>query len=135
MTQYTPYTDRHNAIFTDCYCEENVWMSCRDLAQPKDGQTWKPDEWFAVMMTSEDNVIPMWNQTAQDALSFWDNHVILVHRIAREDGDGHVSYAYDHASKVDAWGMPIDQYAKHSFLLSFLMPELPQTLLNMHIKS
>ncbi|TRY84327.1 hypothetical protein DNTS_025434 [Danionella cerebrum] len=50
---------RNHCVYTSCYCEENVWKLCEYI---KNHSTCSLDEVYAVFISNERKMIPIWKQ-------------------------------------------------------------------------
>eukprot|EP01080_Neovahlkampfia_damariscottae_P000810 gene810-9060_t len=105
---------REELIFTDCYCEENIYKLCEKIkkTQPENLKFFN-----VVFISSEDERVPIWNQNEKNSLTIWDYHVILIFDYKKH------TLVYDLSSQLD---FPINfkDYVFNSFLLSnYLMDE------------
>lgn len=67
---------KEDCLFTDCYCEENVWKLCESIKKNKPNEL---KNLSVVWFSNEDERVPMWYQKKEDVLICWDYHVILIH--------------------------------------------------------
>ena len=61
---------KEQQIFTDCYCEENVYKLCEKIKETNPEMLKYFD---VVFISSLDERIPIWNQTQKDSLTIWGN--------------------------------------------------------------
>ncbi|XP_008222115.1 PREDICTED: protein N-terminal glutamine amidohydrolase [Prunus mume] len=72
---------------TPFYCEENVYLLCKELGTKgiADAQS---SDLFVVFISNEKKQIPLWHQKASsraDGIVLWDYHVICIQRKGRGD--------------------------------------------------
>ncbi|KAM4689308.1 protein N-terminal glutamine amidohydrolase [Discoglossus pictus] len=81
--------DRSQCLYTSCYCEENVWKLCEYI---RDHCPRPVEEFFAVFISNENKMIPIWKQKAGKGAGpvVWDYHVLLLHV-----SGGDQNYIYD----------------------------------------
>jgi protein N-terminal glutamine amidohydrolase len=73
---------KNEQTFTDCYCEENVFLLCQKIKKefPNQLQNCK-----VIFMSSEDEKLPIWNQTGINKLTIWGFQTIhLTFRLPRD---------------------------------------------------
>ena len=74
-----------DCIYTNCYCEENVWMLCNHI---KEKSPQSLGDVFVLFISNEEKSVPLWKQKSQKNPSYpvvWDYHVILLHSIKIND--------------------------------------------------
>eukprot|EP00761_Pharyngomonas_kirbyi_P013606 gb/GECH01013635.1/.p1 GENE.gb/GECH01013635.1/~~gb/GECH01013635.1/.p1 ORF type:complete len:194 (+),score=37.95 gb/GECH01013635.1/:1-582(+) len=98
--------DKDECIYTQCYCEENIWKLCQSASQKNNLRPIQLHHLYAVFISSPDERVPMWYQ--QDGLIVWDYHVIAVYN------DGKESLVYDLDTKLP-FPCPFMKYVKNSF--------------------
>ncbi|WOK99105.1 protein N-terminal glutamine amidohydrolase isoform X2 [Canna indica] len=67
---------------TPCYCEENVYMLCKNLCKVGVADQMGTDL-FVVFISNEEKMVPLWHQKASkrnDGMILWDYHVICIQR-------------------------------------------------------
>ncbi|XP_018980764.2 protein N-terminal glutamine amidohydrolase isoform X1 [Cyprinus carpio] len=99
---------RNQCVYTSCYCEENIWKLCEHV---KDQGTCSLDEVYAVFISNERKMIPIWKQKSSrgDQPVIWDYHVILLH--VNKQGQ---SYIYDLDTTLP-FPCLLDVYSKEAF--------------------
>lgn len=80
--QTTPGSSSSHAItlvhppqYTPCYCEENAYLLCQQLAQNRQ------DDVHVVLISNPAQQVAFWHQRASnraDGLVVWDYHVLVV---------------------------------------------------------
>ena len=71
-----PAVDRHDCVYTACYCEENVYCLLKD--QPQGKGHWR---WFAVFVSNPEQAVVVHHQrpgAGTDNSVVWDYHVMAV---------------------------------------------------------
>ncbi|XP_038079174.1 protein N-terminal glutamine amidohydrolase-like isoform X2 [Patiria miniata] len=70
---------REDCVYTNCYCEENVWKLCEYAQEHHQDQL---EHFLAVFISNSAKTIPIWHQKAgngPDQPVVWDYHVICIH--------------------------------------------------------
>ncbi|CAG9135215.1 unnamed protein product [Plutella xylostella] len=65
--------------YVSCYCEENVWKLCEDVALRIPDEL---DSCYVVFISNSCRTVPLWRQRAgreEDRLVIWDYHVIFMY--------------------------------------------------------
>ncbi|XP_073678008.1 protein N-terminal glutamine amidohydrolase [Garra rufa] len=109
QSEYTNITpSRNQCVYTSCYCEENVWKLCEHV---KDQGTCSLDEVYAVFISNDRKMIPIWKQKSSrgDEPVIWDYHVILLH--VNKQGQ---NYIYDLDTTLP-FPCLLDVYSKEAF--------------------
>ncbi|KAH3886433.1 protein N-terminal glutamine amidohydrolase-like [Dreissena polymorpha] len=73
------FSDVEDIIYTNCYCEENVWHLCNAVKVKRHGELCRC---YCVFISNKDRQIPLWLQKAsssEDGVVVWDYHVIFIH--------------------------------------------------------
>ena len=81
---------REECVYTSCYCEENVYQICKNVAN---GNAQSSKESYAVFISSPKRVVPIWKQkSCKDPGSYvaWD-----YHNIYSKDSQTEQVYVYD----------------------------------------
>ncbi|CAN6444826.1 unnamed protein product [Victoria cruziana] len=94
-TLWPPSVRRDDFAHTPCYCEENVYLLCKQLCTSGFSDLGGMDL-FVVFISNERKKVPLWHQRASvrnDGLVVWDYHVICV-QISGE-GIAHVVWDLD----------------------------------------
>eukprot|EP00249_Psilotum_nudum_P009363 c21883_g1_i1 orf=170-517(+) len=78
-----PSMERSLCTYTSCYCEENVYLLCKQLCT---NRSTEPDlsDLFVVFISNENMQVPIWQQRAgliADGLVVWDYHVICIQMV------------------------------------------------------
>ena len=55
-------------IYTHCYCEENIWKLCEKLKTENHPEL---DHCYAIFLSSDNSVLPMWYQKDNGELIIW----------------------------------------------------------------
>ncbi|KOX80535.1 Protein N-terminal glutamine amidohydrolase [Melipona quadrifasciata] len=66
-------------VYTSCYCEENIWKLCQDVATRHGSEL---QHCYVVFVSNHWRSVPLWRQRAgksDDKLVVWDFHVILIY--------------------------------------------------------
>ncbi|KOC66476.1 Protein N-terminal glutamine amidohydrolase [Habropoda laboriosa] len=66
-------------VYTSCYCEENVWKLCQDVATRHGSEL---QHCYVAFVSNSWRSVPLWRQRAgknEDKLVVWDFHVILIY--------------------------------------------------------
>ncbi|KAK7689131.1 hypothetical protein QCA50_007822 [Cerrena zonata] len=107
-----------DAIYTSCYCEENIYLLAETFARiaQRDKAAF-PWDVYVVFISNRDKMVALWCQKVRQDVVVWDYHVILVLRPRsrslaepRVDLDMHenawpsdlVSWVYDFDSRLPA---------------------------------
>ena len=87
--------DRSNLVYTSCYCEENVWKLCEEIARrtrPLDSDSDVISHCHVAFISNPNKTVPIWCQRAShDPASHpvvWDYHVILIFDSRAKSPDG-----------------------------------------------
>ncbi|KIY66302.1 hypothetical protein CYLTODRAFT_398990 [Cylindrobasidium torrendii FP15055 ss-10] len=91
------------AIYTSCYCEENIYFLAKSFID---------HETYVVFVSNENKTVAIWNQKrarSPDIPVVWDYHVILVLKTANS------SWIYDFDA-VNASPILLEEYMGRSFL-------------------
>ncbi|KAL3841262.1 hypothetical protein ACJIZ3_025853 [Penstemon smallii] len=78
----SPTLEASRFLHTPYYCEENVYMLCKNLSEDGIAKSDSSDL-FVVFISNEKKQIPLWNQKAShraDGVILWDYHVICVQK-------------------------------------------------------
>lgn len=101
------------AMYTACYCEENVLQLARALGctAPPDGLALPPA--YAVVVSNGSRACPVWHQRAgpPEGPVVWDYHVVLLAR-AGAPGEGWLVWDLDTTLPFPS---PFDAYADAAF--------------------
>ncbi|WVZ98349.1 hypothetical protein U9M48_043806 [Paspalum notatum var. saurae] len=76
----SPPVDVSSFIHTPCYCEENVYMLCKELIRIGVADPTGTDL-YVVFISNEEKKVPLWHQKAShsdDGFICWDYHVICI---------------------------------------------------------
>ena len=114
---------REECVYTSCYCEENVYQICKNVAN---GNAQSSKESYAVFISSPKRVVPIWKQKAcKDPGSYvaWDYHVIFI----QKDSQTEQFYVYD----LDTV-LPFPTTFKDYFEASFLPVQTCPPHINIH---
>ncbi|KAG2382850.1 hypothetical protein C9374_004817 [Naegleria lovaniensis] len=109
-------------IYTHCYCEENIWKLCERM---KTENPLELDNCYAIFLSSEKSVLPMWYQKDNGELIVWDYHVILIHK-----GSNSSSTVYDFDTRLP-FPTSFSNYVFRSWLVTYLLPNPPKRLISM----
>lgn len=66
--------------YAACYCEENVYKLCENVAKNTPAEV---DKCYAVFVSNKKRVVPLWRQKAgrdEEKLVIWDYHVVFIYR-------------------------------------------------------
>ncbi|KAL6619315.1 hypothetical protein ACP70R_034454 [Stipagrostis hirtigluma subsp. patula] len=75
-----PTVDASSFIHTPCYCEENVYLLCKELIRIGVAEPAGTDL-YVVFISNEEKKVPLWHQKASysdDGFILWDYHVICI---------------------------------------------------------
>ncbi|XP_062231282.1 protein N-terminal glutamine amidohydrolase-like [Phragmites australis] len=75
-----PPVDASSFTHTPCYCEENVYLLCKELIRIGDADPAGADL-YVVFISNEEKKVPLWHQKASnfdDGFICWDYHVICI---------------------------------------------------------
>ncbi|EKX47527.1 hypothetical protein GUITHDRAFT_69371 [Guillardia theta CCMP2712] len=73
---------RSSCEYTSCYCEENVYLLCKQLCQPPLSQS--VEKAWAIWISNENKTVAVWRQGGggraydEEGLAVWDYHVICA---------------------------------------------------------
>ncbi|XP_012261973.1 protein N-terminal glutamine amidohydrolase [Athalia rosae] len=73
------FTKASDCIYTSCYCEENVWKLCQDVAARHGPEL---QHCYVAFISNPGRSVPLWRQKAgkdEDKLVVWDYHAILIY--------------------------------------------------------
>ncbi|ORY98449.1 N-terminal glutamine amidase-domain-containing protein [Syncephalastrum racemosum] len=113
----TQQWQRHDQIYTKCYCEENIYMLCRAVA---DKAPLELEHYTVVFVSNPDKKVPFWQQSScrEDGLPVvWDYHVFLLYMAPDEN----TSYVYDFDTTLP-FPCRADQYCFQSLRPDFQLP-------------
>ncbi|XP_014299975.1 protein N-terminal glutamine amidohydrolase isoform X1 [Microplitis demolitor] len=68
-----------DCIYTSCYCEENVWKLCQDVATNHASEL---SHCYVVFISNSNRSVPLWRQRegkGDDKVIVWDYHAILIY--------------------------------------------------------
>ncbi|EAU88229.2 hypothetical protein CC1G_03901 [Coprinopsis cinerea okayama7 len=111
-----------NAVYTRCYCEENIYLLCRDfLSKPEIAEKWNL---WVLFVSNENKMAALFFQKSsrrEDLPVLWDYHVILILQ-PRVDSDlderrelrGNASWAYDFDTRLPI-PCPWEDYLEMTF--------------------
>ena len=69
---------KSDCVYTSCYCEENVWLMCKNILD--NSPDYLPNT-SALFISNPSRTVPLWEQKSQsekDNPVVWDYHVILL---------------------------------------------------------
>ncbi|XP_014663010.1 PREDICTED: protein N-terminal glutamine amidohydrolase-like [Priapulus caudatus] len=72
--------EKSSCVYTQCYCEENVWKMCECVKLHQPDQL---DRCHAVFISNTNKTVPLWMQVAASNPTkpvVWDYHVIFVYK-------------------------------------------------------
>ncbi|XP_051150504.1 protein N-terminal glutamine amidohydrolase [Andrographis paniculata] len=104
--QHTPY-----------YCEENVYLLCKKLAEDGIAKS-DASDLYVVFISNEKKQIPLWYQKAShraDGVILWDYHVICVQK-RKESNLPHLVWDLDSSLPFPS---PLSKYVAETFRPSF----------------
>jgi len=92
-----------NCKYTSCYCEENVYLLCKDFLEKQKTHSFGDNlkhEAFAVFVTNKEKKAELRQQKAGQGRYYntviWDYHVIFIHKLIEETPEKKVgSLVYD----------------------------------------
>ncbi|XP_053190494.1 protein N-terminal glutamine amidohydrolase [Scomber japonicus] len=98
---------RENCVYTQCYCEENVWKLCEFIRTER---TAPLEHVFVVFISNENRTVPLWKQKSGhgDQPVIWDYHVVLLQADGPEN-----SLIYD-LDSVMSFPCNLKLYAAHA---------------------
>ncbi|XP_015523415.1 protein N-terminal glutamine amidohydrolase [Neodiprion pinetum] len=73
------FTKASDCVHTSCYCEENVWKLCQDVATRHGPEL---QHCYVAFISNPGRSVPLWRQKAgkdEDQLVLWDYHAILIY--------------------------------------------------------
>ncbi|XP_015122541.1 protein N-terminal glutamine amidohydrolase [Diachasma alloeum] len=73
------FTRAADCVYTSCFCEENVWKLCQDVATR---HTAELQHCYVAFISNEDRRVPLWRQREgkdEDQVIVWDYHAILIY--------------------------------------------------------
>lgn len=73
------FTKASECIYTSCYCEENVWKLCEEIASKHGSEL---QYCHVAFISNANRTVPLWYQrsgTSENNLIVWDYHVILIY--------------------------------------------------------
>lgn len=122
-------------IFTDCYCEENVWKLIENISEKLFSNN---SEWdgFAVIISNENKRVPFWHQNRLNSICLWDYHVIFILQHKQ-----HLQQVlvYDLSSQLSKkiFPIPFNEYIQQSLLTNFYVsnPQARQEVLELLYKT
>ncbi|XP_057329340.1 protein N-terminal glutamine amidohydrolase isoform X1 [Microplitis mediator] len=68
-----------DCVYTSCYCEENVWKLCQDIATNHASEL---PHCYVVFISNNNRSVPLWRQRegkGDDKVIVWDYHAILIY--------------------------------------------------------
>lgn len=80
QSEQKDHLDLSQFTYTACYCEENVFLLCKQLSQRGIAAS-DASDLYVVFISNAHRQIPIWRQKASsrdDGLAIWDYHVICV---------------------------------------------------------
>ncbi|XP_052801092.1 protein N-terminal glutamine amidohydrolase-like [Mya arenaria] len=98
------FSEQSSVIYTNCYCEENVWQLCNTVKSRFSDELCRC---YCVFISNKEKQIPLWLQKAgknEEGLVVWDYHVILLHKMASG------SFVYDLDSRL-SFPVRFEEYA------------------------
>ncbi|XP_021893306.1 protein N-terminal glutamine amidohydrolase isoform X1 [Carica papaya] len=101
---------------TPFYCEENVYLLCKELCTNGTADATGSDL-FVAFISNEKKQVPLWNQKASkraDGAILWDYHVICVQR--KNNGSPHLVWDLDSALPFPS---PLASYVSETIRPSF----------------
>uniref|UniRef100_A0ABD2WRS9 Protein N-terminal glutamine amidohydrolase n=1 Tax=Trichogramma kaykai TaxID=54128 RepID=A0ABD2WRS9_9HYME len=73
------FSKRTDCIYTSCFCEENVWKLCQEVATKHGSEL---QHCYVAFISNPGRSVPLWRQRAgkdEDKIVIWDYHVILIY--------------------------------------------------------
>ncbi|XP_038666242.1 protein N-terminal glutamine amidohydrolase [Scyliorhinus canicula] len=103
-----PAIAKEDCVYTNCYCEENVWKLCEYIKNRRQNPL---EEWYTVFISNDQKMVPIWSQQSgsDNQPVIWDYHVILLHDCGGQDCE-----IYDLDTTLP-FPCPCDTYVKEAF--------------------
>ncbi|ORE02054.1 hypothetical protein BCV72DRAFT_298427, partial [Rhizopus microsporus var. microsporus] len=105
--------EKDKCVYTKCYCEENIYMLCKEIDEKYPEML---DKFTVVFISNDERKIPMWAQKScvDDYPIVWDYHVILLF-----SGDNGL-FVYDFDTKLP-FPCKAEKYMMESFKPQFIL--------------
>ncbi|CAM1302140.1 WDYHV1 (predicted) [Pycnogonum litorale] len=114
------HVKRDNCIYTNCFCEENVYKLCEYVKETSKELLCYCN---VVFVSNFKQKVPLWKQkageVANDGLVVWDYHVIMIYYVP---SSGKVAQVYDFDSTL-SFPCQFDLYSKETFRPRFPLKE------------